>query len=400
MSRISQRTTTRILIGVVLLVALVPSTSYTYDLNVRVTDTTVAKSASSGWLTVFLTNPLDSIGGFSLWMQLDRPDLVRFDSIVDTAGTALSGFGFVAVRSPSGQWTDIKLTAFADNVPGGPPQLRGFGPSLSEQALFRVHFHLLSIPDTMQSRTAAVAINSNAAWFSFARPNGTTIGIAYKLEVDTSFFRCIQPQGPDCLQWQQVAGPPYDSIFVRTDTIPFTDTFLVHTVIGSITVAPHCFGRLGAEFDMNGDGVPLSIGDYVSLLKYIIGDSVSIANPFAADMNGDCIINMGDALKLDSLFKFGLPPCDPGPCYFPCACDHTPVRVCCWLSRGNFNGDVNDQVDLADLSTLVTYLTGGQISIRCPEEANVDGVGIINLADLSRLVGYLTGTGTLPAACP
>jgi hypothetical protein len=338
--------------------------------------------------------------GFSLWLQLNRPDLVRFDSIVDTAGTAISGFELVEVRSPSTQWADIKLTALADNVPVTPPVVGGIGPSAIERPLFRVRFHLLSIPDTMQSRTATVMINSIVPWIDFARPNGTTIGIAYQYQPDTSFFRCVQPQGPDCLLWQRVSGPPYDSIFVQTDTIPFIDTSLVHTVIGSVTVAPHCFGRLGAEFDMNNDGVPLSIGDYVALLRYIIGDSITIANPSAADMNGDCIINMGDALKLDSLFRFGMPPCDPGPCYFPCACDHIPVRVCCWLSRGNFNGDINDQVDLADLSALVTYLTGGQISIRCPEEANVDGASIINLADLSRLVGYLTGAGTLPAACP
>jgi hypothetical protein len=53
MSRFSQLTTTRFLIGLVLLVALMPSTSYTYDLNIRVTDTTVSDHATSGWLTVF-----------------------------------------------------------------------------------------------------------------------------------------------------------------------------------------------------------------------------------------------------------------------------------------------------------------------------------------------------------
>jgi hypothetical protein len=401
MSRIVNFKTACILFGLMLSVLVLPVGSYAFDLSVRVTDTTVAKNAASGWLTVFVTNPVDSIGGLSLWLQLDRPDLVRFDSVVDTAGTALSGFELVIVRSPSSQWTDIKITALADNLPNGQPPKRGFGPSMAERALLRVRFHLLSIPDTTQSRTAAVGINSGAAWFNFARPNGTTIGLAYQFQPDTSFYRCLQPQGPDCLQWQVVSGPPYDSFSVQIDTIPYLDTISkVHLTRGSVTVSNSCL-RTWTDTDIDMNGFAPTVTDYVALLRFILSnDSIGPLDRYAADVNGDCIIDMGDAIKLDSIFKYGPMICDFVPCYLPCRCDHIPVRKCCWLSRGNFNGDITDLVDLADLSALVTYLTGGQINIGCPEEANIDGAGVINLADLSRLVGFLTGTGTLPAACP
>lgn len=70
---------------------------------------------------------------------------------------------------------------------------------------------------------------------------------------------------------------------------------------------------------------------------------------------------------------------------------------CCLDITGNVN--MSGTVDLADLSLLVAYLTGGGIELPCPEEANVNGVGIVDLADLSALVSYLTGGGFVLPAC-
>lgn len=71
---------------------------------------------------------------------------------------------------------------------------------------------------------------------------------------------------------------------------------------------------------------------------------------------------------------------------------------CCDGDRGNVN--MTGIVDLADLSALVSYLTGGGYAIPCADEANVNGTGIIDLADLSALVSYLTGGGYLLPNCP
>ena len=70
---------------------------------------------------------------------------------------------------------------------------------------------------------------------------------------------------------------------------------------------------------------------------------------------------------------------------------------CCVGVRGNVN--YAGIVDLADLSALVSYLTGGGYALPCPNEANVNGVGIVDLADLSALVSYLTGGGFLLPNC-
>jgi hypothetical protein len=72
--------------------------------------------------------------------------------------------------------------------------------------------------------------------------------------------------------------------------------------------------------------------------------------------------------------------------------------TCCDGATGNVN--VTGIVDLADLSSLVGYLTGGGYVLPCPAEANVNNAGIVDLADLSSLVSYLTGGGYVLPNCP
>jgi uncharacterized protein YkwD len=72
--------------------------------------------------------------------------------------------------------------------------------------------------------------------------------------------------------------------------------------------------------------------------------------------------------------------------------------LCCVGTTGNVNG--SGGVDLADLSALVSYLTGGGYVLTCIPEANVNGAGAVDLADLSALVSYLTGGGYVLPGCP
>jgi hypothetical protein len=74
------------------------------------------------------------------------------------------------------------------------------------------------------------------------------------------------------------------------------------------------------------------------------------------------------------------------------------VTSCCVGVTGNVNAA--GIVDLADLSALVSYLTGGGYVLPCVPEANVNNSGIVDLADLSALVSYLTGGGYVLPSCP
>ncbi len=71
---------------------------------------------------------------------------------------------------------------------------------------------------------------------------------------------------------------------------------------------------------------------------------------------------------------------------------------CCEGVRGNVN--LSGIIDLADLTALVSYLTGGGYHLPCFDEANVNTIGVVDLADLSSLVSYLTGGGYVLPTCP
>ena len=75
---------------------------------------------------------------------------------------------------------------------------------------------------------------------------------------------------------------------------------------------------------------------------------------------------------------------------------------CCAWTRGNVDGDLNDQVNVADLTYLVDYLFRGGLAPPCAEEGNVDGnpAEQVNVADLTYLVDYLFRGGTPPPLCP
>ena len=70
---------------------------------------------------------------------------------------------------------------------------------------------------------------------------------------------------------------------------------------------------------------------------------------------------------------------------------------CCVGVTGNVN--YTGIVDLSDLSSLVSYLTGGGYALPCPNESNVNATGIVDLSDLSSLVSYLTGGGYVLPNC-
>ena len=104
---------------------------------------------------------------------------------------------------------------------------------------------------------------------------------------------------------------------------------------------------------------------------------------------------------------------DPGSVANSCAVDNCPLTenpdqsdadhdgvgnaCCCNGARGNVNN--TGIVDLSDLSSLVSYLTGGGYILPCPNEANVNAGGIVDLSDLSSLVSYLTGGGYVLPIC-
>jgi hypothetical protein len=74
---------------------------------------------------------------------------------------------------------------------------------------------------------------------------------------------------------------------------------------------------------------------------------------------------------------------------------------CCIGIRGNVDGDIGDNTNVADLTYLVDFLFRGGPAPPCLDEADVDGGGgSPNVADLTYLVDYLFRGGPPPPPCP
>ena len=351
--------------AVLFVFALFPSNvSAVPELVVRVSDTTGSSCQQNSVISVYVTNITDSIAGFSLWLRLDRPDIMKFqidtvhefdttywrclqyngqncidsvswpkDSVgypydflhvkdtlvtignIDRTGTLISNWDLVKTRSISGTGTDILVTGLASfdiSPPIFPPP---FPPRQQEALLFRLQADILCVSDTLTDRTVRILVESDFLdKFTFARPNGTVIGLYGRIVPDTVCWNCTTWVGGNCIDSIKSTFPPCDWTTIEMDTVPTLDTTKVFVYDGSLTV------------------------------------------------------NAG----------------------------------CCIGSTGNVNKSVLETPDLSDLSLLIAYLTQSpRPTLQCEKEANVNALSTVDLSDLSLLISYLTQTPrpTLPV-CP
>ena len=360
----------------------------------RVNDTT-AIPGGTGAVELYMENIVDTVPAFQVFLQLDRPDLIKFNIesgdhlAFDTTNTAISGWRLVHVRTMSdGHDASISAIAFVYPDPPVPPIL----PS-PQVLLIRLPFTVSPVPDTLTQRTTHVHIISNLDLTNFSNPAGDLIGVRTQYVADTDCFRCLQWNGSTCLTWQKVAEPPCDSVYAHVDPISSYDTAYVRFYDGSVTIRNCSSGYLVADVD--GDGIPRTVQDYLLLLHYIVDGTGSIPDPRAADLNGDCSIDFADVRLLNDYLVHGLQED-----FAQCTCAQ-PVYRCCSKLRGNVDRDIDDLVDLADLTALVEFLFGTGGSLGCPKAANVDGdpAETVDVADLSYLVDYLFGNGAPPPPC-
>ena len=87
--------------------------------------------------------------------------------------------------------------------------------------------------------------------------------------------------------------------------------------------------------------------------------------------------------------------------YFPATFTPGKINVggCCLNIRGNVDGDVADQINIADLVYYVDYSFGSPAGPEpiCFEEADVDGSEALNIGDIVYLVDYSFGSPAGPA---
>ncbi len=246
------------------------------------------------------------------------------------------------------------------------------------------------------------------------------------------------PESPK--QWDSgimdVVGQTFDVAFGRADRpgpFPYYSTMDEAIMDGVISFADTCW----AAGDVDGDGSVLSVADMVMVTRILSGDLPYPDNLYQIDLNGDCVIDDGDAEMWECYFVYGLSCFVNGypvpTCCFPdtvvgacCLGDSCSVRSeancqgiggeylgdgttcggdnpcdCCVGMRGNVDGDPDDLVNVSDLTFFVTALFACQFDcFPCELEADIDGSDSVNVADLTYLVAYLFFAGPEPVPCP
>jgi len=268
---------------------LAPSSNAQYRLILDVGDTLAPIGLQDTKVPIYLTSSFtpanyDTVVGLNIWIMCDRPDILKFegnpgtridttywkcltyqgpnciDSVqtipsaswnfihidtidilignFDTVGTRLSGWELVSSVSLTGSGTDINVVALADNTPVGGPFRPGLVPPFNSAIpLLKLNADVFAIPDTMQDRTVNLLVQYQVLnHISFSRPNGTSIGIGYTPFLDSNLFVCTSWAGETCLIWDRTSLPPYDSLEVVPDSIPFLDTNKVIIQHGSLTI--------------------------------------------------------------------------------------------------------------------------------------------------------------------
>jgi len=326
------------------------------DLVVEVGDTTAASGATNTVISIFLSNYNDTVAGFNLWVQLDRPDIMLFQTDYvtildttywkclqydgpdcidsqyatpldydfiyieekevalgswDTTGTIMSGWQSVAARSLSGFGYDLNIIGIAnmpsgDTIPGIAPQGGGL--------LIKLLADVLDVPDTLQDRDVNIIVNHQFIdHFSFSKPDGSAIGLKDSVIADTNYYVCTAWAGEVCLNWQRVSMPPADSTEILPDTINVIDLDNVIIDDGSLTVLGGFCG------DLDGSGSPeANVADLTFMVAYLFQGGPAPVPSWVGDVdcNGSPTEpNVGDLTYLVAyLFQGGPAPCEGPNC--------------------------------------------------------------------------------------
>ncbi len=322
-------------VAVLIVVAVAGVDAQPVELIVDIGDVT-ALPGNIVEIPVYMSNYIDTIAGFNIWVTLDRPDILEFTAVasaiidtsyweclnwsgelcldsaivgpgdpwdfihidtsdilidtIDTTGCLSAGWQYITSRSLSGMGWDLNVVGIA-NLPG-PPTVVGPAPQ-EGGTLIKLVGQVYNIPDSMTDRTANLIIEANTLdHFGFSDPQGNSIGVLCDSIPDTSFFRCDQWYGDICLSWTRVYGPPYDSI----DVLWFNgnchlDTAAVHILPGSVTVLRYDYG------DADCSGVA-DIADLVYTVEYMFAGGPPMPCAHNVECDGDDVITVTDLICL------------------------------------------------------------------------------------------------------
>jgi hypothetical protein len=272
-------------------------------LEVGVIDTSVTSSTVTVEIPVYLKNYSDTVAGFALWFQLNRPDLISLHSEIVTSGTLVENWEYLDSRHLSGQPYELKVVGIANMPPA--PLTPGIPPQLGTLPLLKIIADVGNIPDTLQDRTVVIQINHDQLFhFNFSDPSGNSIGTIVDSVLDTAYYHCLSWQGDSCLDWELFYEPqsPEDSLYIYWDLYSYLDSASVVIIDGSLTVS--------REFvcgDLDGSGSGPDISDLIYLVGWMFSGGPPPVVMASADCNGSTGVDIADLVCFVSYMFQGGP---------------------------------------------------------------------------------------------
>jgi len=287
-------------VALFLLTALALPASAQLSLELHVDNVVVQSSQTGVEIPVYLSNCCDTIVGFQIWLQLNRPDFTEFTLELVTEGTLIEGWGY-STTSLGGQNHDIRILAGA----GGPPYTLAILPQEAEIPLLKVLANVYELPDTMIERTADAWIQHNMLdLFNFTDKYGNSIGVLTEEVPDTNYFVCHTWAGEMCIDSSQVTKyDAWDFFHISTVLHAYLDTNAVKIYDGTLSLGP--LFKCG---DINCTTV-MDISDLTYLVDYMFGGGSTPRYWQSADCDADELITVSDITCIVSyLFQSGPPP--------------------------------------------------------------------------------------------
>ena len=147
------------------------------ELEVGLEDVGVEPGLTSLVMPVNFTNTDDTVIEFMMFIQLDRPDVIGLDQLVDTANTLISGWEYLEFFNIDGWPNNVFIRAIAD-LPYPPETTAGILPQTNEKPLINIHTSIYELDDTLPDQTVALYINDEGIFHSiFISNHGETLGV-------------------------------------------------------------------------------------------------------------------------------------------------------------------------------------------------------------------------------
>ncbi len=238
-------------------------------IDIKIDSVLVLSGESSVKIPIYFSNYLDTIAGFTIWIQLTRPDIALFNKTggplfrIDTSGSLLSDWEFMDTRSLAGQELEVKITGIANFIPPLDTIMSPIYPQTNGLLLTLV-LDVFDVPDILSDRVVDLHIFKDfASLFNFADLHGNSI-----------------------LVTEAALNP---SLFTTQD--------------GALTV--NCCYNPG-DFTHDGN---IDIKDLTASVNYMFKSGNSPLCTNDADINGVCGVNISDlTFRVNWMFKSGQDP--------------------------------------------------------------------------------------------